>query len=340
MYKTINEQLAKIAVNKSLLKEYSNSSNDRIVYMNDGTEFQIQIFNPYSYTIGVSFSFNEKNGSYSSWNEQLLVVKPGQRVWLERYLNDEAKLLFSTYEVGNSKAAKEAIKANGKLTIKFYKEKEQIKYQPCVATVWNGNVDNNYYNYCGAVQTFDFAPKTYCKQVDAALSLDSCVGSAAKLSCDASTSAATSTFYTSSVASTISNDELSNLRSLSKNISAKPCSKSIETGRIDKGSHSSQKFNTINIDFEYYPFSTEVIQILPTSQKPVTSQDLQKIYCSNCGRKLNTKYKFCPYCGTKVDYCPNNKINKEDYKIEKCPYCGRRVRSTMMECPHCGEILR
>ena len=337
MNKTINEQLAKIAVNKSLLKEYSNSSNERIVYMNDGTEFQIQIFNPYSYTIGVSFSFNEQNGSYSSWNEQLLVVKPGQRVWLERYLNDEAKLLFSTYEVGNSKAVKEAIKANGKLTIKFYKEKEQVKYQP--VTVWYNN--NNYTNYCDTVQTFDFAPKSYCRQVDAALSLDSCVGAAAKLSCDASTSAATSTFYTSSVTSTISNDELSNLRSLSKNISAKPHSKSIETGRIDKGSHSSQKFNTINIDFEYYPFSTEVIQILPTSQKPITSQDLQKVYCSNCGRKLNTKYKYCPYCGAQIDYYPlSYKEATKNYQIEKCPYCGRRVRSTMMECPHCGEILR
>ena len=330
MNKTIQEQLAKIAVNKSLLKEYSNSSNDRIVYMNDGTEFQIQIFNPYSYTIGVSFSFNEKNGSYSSWNEQLLVVKPGQRVWLERYLNDEAKLLFTTYEVGNSKVVKEAIKANGKLTIKFYKEKEQIKYQP--ATVWYNN--NNYMNYCNTVQTFDFAPKSYCSQVDAALSLDSCVGTAsAKLSCDAPTNIASSIQYSS--ASTVTTGSASAPISKTRSMS-----KSIETGRIDKGSHSSQKFNTINIDFEYYPFSTEVIQILPTSQKPITSQDLQKIYCPNCGRKLNTKYKFCPYCGTKVDYCPNNKINKEDYKIEKCPYCGRRVRSTMMECPHCGEILR
>jgi len=332
MNKTIKEQLAKIAVNKSLLKEYSNSSNDRIVYMDDGTEFQIQIFNPYSYTIGISFSFNEQNGSYSSWNEQLLVVKPGQRVWLERYLNDEAKLLFTTYEVGNSKAVKEAIKANGKLTIKFYKEKEQIKYQPCVATVWNGN--NNYYNYCDTVQTFDFAPKTYCNQVDTVLSLDSCVGAAsAKLTCDAPTNASSSIQYSS--ASTVTTGSASAPKPATRSMS-----KSIETGRIDKGSHSSQKFNTINIDFEYYPFSTEVIQILPTSQKPVTSQDLQKIYCPNCGRKLNTKYKFCPYCGTKVDYCPNNKINKEDYKIEKCPYCGRRVRSTMMECPHCGEILR
>ena len=27
--------------------------------------------------------------------------------------------------------------------------------------------------------------------------------------------------------------------------------------------------------------------------------DIKKIYCTNCGRKINTKYKFCPYCGTK-----------------------------------------
>lgn len=82
-----NDKLAKIAVNKSLLKEYSNSSNERIVYMQDGTEFQIQIFNPYSYVIGVSFKFN--NNSESS---QLLVLRPGERVWLDRYLNNESRL--------------------------------------------------------------------------------------------------------------------------------------------------------------------------------------------------------------------------------------------------------
>ena len=90
------------------------------------------------------------------------------------------------------------------------------------------------------------------------------------------------------------------------------------------------------MDFENYPFSTETIHILPMSQKPITSSDLQKLYCPNCGRKLNQKYKFCPYCGAKIKNCPNN----GNYVIEKCPNCGRNVRSTMMECPHCGEILR
>ena len=73
----------------------------------------------------------------------------------------------------------------------------------------------------------------------------------------------------------------------------------IETGRIDKGSYSNQKLEHINIEFENWHFKKEVIKILPSSRKPYTSSDIKKIYCTNCGRKINTKYKFCPYCGTK-----------------------------------------
>ena len=144
------EKLAKLAINKSLLKEYSNSSNERIVYMNDGTEFQIQVFNPYSYVIGVSFEFNNHNKT-----SQLLVLRPGERVWLDRFLDDESKLLFSTYQVGVSKVVQEAIKDNGTLCIKFYKERENkpqvsyIKeYQPCgtIDVYYNNNLSSC--SYC------------------------------------------------------------------------------------------------------------------------------------------------------------------------------------------------
>ena len=73
----------------------------------------------------------------------------------------------------------------------------------------------------------------------------------------------------------------------------------IETGRIENGSYSNQKFETVNNEFENYPFKTEYIKILPKSRKPYTTSDLNKIYCTNCGRKLNSKFKFCPYCGEK-----------------------------------------
>ena len=74
-----------------------------------------------------------------------------------------------------------------------------------------------------------------------------------------------------------------------------------ETGRIEAGSTSNQEFDNVNIDFEYFPFVTEKIKLLPISQKPYTSNDLHKIYCTECGRKLKTNYKFCPYCGSKID---------------------------------------
>jgi hypothetical protein len=74
-----------------------------------------------------------------------------------------------------------------------------------------------------------------------------------------------------------------------------------ETGRIETGSSSKQEFDNVNIDFEYFPFVTEKIKLLPMSQKPFFVTDLQKVYCPECGRKLKTKYKFCPYCGTQVE---------------------------------------
>ena len=273
------EKLAKLAINKSLLKEYSNSSNERIVYMNDGTEFQIQVFNPYSYVIGVSFEFNNHNKT-----SQLLVLRPGERVWLDRFLDDESKLLFSTYQVGVSKVVQEAIKDNGTLCIKFYKERENkprvsyIKeYQPC------GTIDV-YYNNIGNSYCLDDNININCASSTNICSAIDCSLSLINSSINQAPTDSTCTSYSSST--------------LTKSISL-PKSKSIETGRIEKGSHSNQKFENVYKDFEYLPFKTEYIKILPTSQKQINSNDLQKKYCYECGKKLNPKFKFCPSCGAK-----------------------------------------
>ena len=273
------EKLAKLAINKSLLKEYSNSSNERIVYMNDGMEFQIQVFNPYSYVIGVSFEFNNHNKT-----SQLLVLRPGERVWLDRFLDDESKLLFSTYQVGVSKVVQEAIKDNGTLCIKFYKERENkprvsyIKeYQPC------GTIDV-YYNNIGNSYCLDDNININCASSTNICSAIDCSLSLINSSITQTSAASTCTSYSSST--------------LTKS-SPLPKFKSIETGRIEKGSHSNQKFKNVYKDFEYLPFNTEYIKILPTSQKQINSNDLKKKYCYECGKKLNPKFKFCPSCGAK-----------------------------------------
>ena len=314
-----NQNLAKIAINKSLLKEYSNSEYSRIVYMKNNSEFQIQIFNPYTYTIGINITIDNKSLG------QTLVLKPGERIWLERYLNEANKFLFSTYEVnGDSKQVQQAIAKNGEIKLEFFKEREQQVYIKtpitCYGDVWNPNQ---------ILYSKSIEPTSYCNTTIGDRSLGLCDANNATFSIEAS--AATSATYS---AATASLDGLKK-NTTSINTSAKR-SKSIETGRVEKGSYSNQKFQTVNIDFEYWAFKTEIIKILPESQKPIFKNDLIKKYCPNCGIKIKDRFKFCPNCGFKLE----GNVSNGNYTIDKCPNCGRNVRSTMMECPHCGEILR
>ena len=78
-------------------------------------------------------------------------------------------------------------------------------------------------------------------------------------------------------------------------------SKSIETGRIDKGGYSNQKFNNYYGDFNSWYFKKETIKRLPESQKQISSSDLNKKYCYNCGKKIKDTFKFCPNCGAKQE---------------------------------------
>ena len=267
-----NENLAKLAVRKSLLKEYKNFSNERIVYINDNTEFQIEVYNPYNYVIGVSFSFNN---NYQG-NSHLLVVRPGERIWLDRYLDNDSKLLFSTYKVNNTAQNRDAIRDNGNLVIKFFKEDKHD---------WKNNI------YINNIETYDWS---YPKPIDVwynnnplpnyTTSVTNSNVTSANYTCSAASTTDSHSFYASSTP-----------LSCKTNFSDK-----IETGRIEKGSRSNQRLKDVNMDFEFWPFRTETIHILPSSQKPVTSNDLKKKYCVECGRKISPKYKYCPFCGAKI----------------------------------------
>lgn len=289
---TVTNPLAKIAVNKSLLKEYSNSEYARVVYMKNNSEFQIQIFNPYDYTIGADISINGKQMS------NRIIIKPGQRIWLERYIDEPRKFLFSTYEVENSYEAKQAIRNNGLINISFYKEKpytEPIHIYKSEPTWYNYN-ETHLYNSCLDCST------NFCSSITKGLGDIATTATASTYSIDSIQGANTRCMTKKCLDPELSTLELDALYKSSKPINANVKNKSIETGRIEKGSHSNQEFENVFIDFEYCSFALETIQILPESQKPYTDKDLKKVYCVNCGRKLNTKYKFCPYCGYRIVY--------------------------------------
>ena len=267
-----------IAIAKSICKEYSTSSYSRVVYLDNGQEFQIQLFNPHNFTIGAEIFINDEKLS------NRLVLKPGERVWLERYLDVKKKFKFSTYEVeGNNKDVQEAIKDNGNIEVKFYKESRNKEYYPSVIVY-----DNNWLNNKNDNITYP-SPITVFYNISNDLNTGNYCNYTSKTSncC---------TNLNTNYASSISTQDTNYTASISI-----PDEMICETGRIETGSQSTQEFNNVNIDFEYLPFITEKIKLLPISQKPFTANDLHKIYCPECGRKLKTTYKFCPFCGSKID---------------------------------------
>ena len=264
---------AKIALNKSLLKEYTSSKYSRVVYLNDGDEFQIQLFNPEKYIIATKIYIDGEELN------DMLVLRPGERIWLERYLDKARKFKFSTYEIEDSPEAKEAASLNGEVKVEFYRVKTR-RQEPVVlgSTVYHYPYSNIHLGF-GISDNISIAQNVstafYASQTDGALKGD--IGSSITVANDATNSCNTA---------------------FGCSYSAEP---KIETGRTEEGSYSHQKFSYVNYDFESWPFRTDMIQILPLSRKPHTNEELQKRYCSNCGRKLSPKHKYCPYCGTKVE---------------------------------------
>lgn len=286
----------KLAVNKSLLKEYT-KNNNRVVYMEDGQEFQIQLFNPYTYTIGAEITINDERQNAK------VVIRPGERIWLDRYIDVSKKLKVSTYEVDSNDAeVNNAIKYNGRIQVAFYKERQRSEYPALIKTIheepfklpgdninktgtapWPNNGTITWTNtVLGRTDSITAEPAVHAYYCSTDLLGSSAVENAgsfvtsATANCDFSASFGESSFSQTSFSQTVGKKE---------------------TARIDHGSHSNQEFVDVDLDFNFYSFDTETIYIYPMSRKPFTSADANKRYCWNCGKRLSPKFRFCPTCG-------------------------------------------
>jgi hypothetical protein len=263
-----------IAVNKSRIKQYDKSSKTPIYYLQKGQEFQLELFNPTNGTILAKIYLNGNPISQGG-----LVLRPGERIFLDRYIDVSKKFLFDTYEVANTSEVKKAIEDNGDFKVEFYKEQVPNYYSgylninnntDIVGTYYNQNLNDTHYNQN---LTNYSSPNPY------------------DITCSTNTSFSTSSFNSNTT------PEGPNLRGIKKLKSKK----SIETGRVEQGSTSNQKLKTVNKDFEYFPFHTLEYKMLPLSQKINTAEDINvKRYCTNCGSKLGKGDKFCSQCATKV----------------------------------------
>lgn len=264
---------AQICINKSRLKVY-NKDKEPTYYLEKGQEFQIELFNPTSDTVLAKIHLNGKAISQGG-----LILKPGQRVFLERYLDVAKKFMFDTYEVSNTEEVKKAIEDNGDFKVEFYKESNPVYLYNSSVTTYN---TNNPYTLTGTYNTTPLYNGT--------LNL---------------TGGITSTYSTNGLGlvncsntNTYTNDSFVNT-SDTPNVK-KSLKRSIETGRVEAGSNSNQTFEYVNKSFDYYAFHKLEYKLLPVSQKINTAEDINvKRYCTNCGAKQKPEFKFCPSCGKK-----------------------------------------
>ena len=240
------------------VKQYGNT-----IYIKNGDEFEIELFNPTTNKVLAKISLNGKNLGSG------IVLRPGERVFLERYFDEAKKFLFETYEVnGADPNAKEAIKMNGIVDVEFYNQ-----YSSSGITWISGYV---------------YQPHIYTNPV---------------------VNPSPSYFYTSTAPSTISSTQIGGTYTCSCNnvneakayVDAAPIQDfaPLETGRVEKGSNSDQSFSYDSTTFNtYYSWKT-TWTILPESQRVFTKEDLN-VYCVGCGKKRRKiSDAFCSKCGSK-----------------------------------------
>ena len=271
---------AYITKDRKRLKQFGQT-----VYLNNGDEFQLELFNPSSTTVLAKIKLD---GSYISGGG--IVLKPGQRVFLERYLDDARKFKFETYEVdGTSNEVLDAIAGNGDVVIDFFDEYKQ--------PVWNNNITYGG-SFGGPIHTYSTNPFT--------VNGGSPTFTTTSVNYS-STNTAGINLNTTSVSNTFAGPNIRSKRGIlkSKGNSRSEVTMdmlsmdSIETGRVEKGGSSDQSFKNVDKTFNHYICATSIWKILPISQKVFEKQDL-KVYCTNCGKKRKKDSdKFCSSCGNK-----------------------------------------
>ena len=258
-----------ITKSKQRLKQHIDT-----VYLNNCDEFEVELFNPTQNKVLSKIEINGKSIGNG------IVLRPGERVFLERYLDEAKKFLFETYVVnGNNKEVKNAITNNGDITVKFFDEivlYTKTSYnQPFWGDLTNTfryseiNTTNNPYDIRFGTST-NFVGMTTNGPV----------------------------FNSSMINRTLSSDKdfVYSTKSLK---SLKSEKRDVETGRVEKGSKSDQSFTYDNSSFNSFPSHTNWWKIKPVSQQILEKEDL-KVFCTGCGSKRKKdSHKFCPKCGTK-----------------------------------------
>jgi len=252
---TMLQPEAFVTVKKNRLKLYENKNH----YLKSKTNFEIELFNPTNESVLAKIWLNDKLMSASG-----IIIKAGQRVYLERFLDTPEKFQFNVFEVDDVKETKAAREKNGLVKVSFFS-----KIMPNLLL-------------CGGTASTTLYPNT--------LTYTSTTSNPYNITAGVtSTQTVNSAFYSNSV-NTFAGP----------NVRSKVITDSVETGRVGKGGKSKQEFKQEGGKYSDYSFSNWEFQLLPESAKPVETSEIRN-YCNECGIRIRkSSWKFCPNCGAEL----------------------------------------
>jgi hypothetical protein len=279
-----------VAIKRNRQKIYDGKgSTPSKIYLKDGQEFEIELYNPTPSRYLVKFKIN---GKYQS--DRGLILNPGQRYFLDRFIDEDRKLAFQTYEVENTKTNQKATEKNGLLEVEFFSEVEVKLNTPGSWTVYNpptywynkyNSGTPNYHLYSGTLNNTGSSNLvgTLTTSGSTTTTINAASGNLSNYNFTF-TSNGDNAFYSSV--------------GMESNVKSATLDSSFETGRVERGDKSDQKFQNGYGDFYAWAAYTSEVQIIPLSQKPVETQEIRS-YCTGCGSRMKkTTWKFCPNCGT------------------------------------------
>lgn len=300
---------------------------DNKVYLKDGQNFEIELFNPLKESVLSEIKVNGKSVSSTG-----LVLRPGERFYLDCFIDDKKKFVFKTYMVENTNEVKEAISNNGLIEIFFYKEETlsinnwKDRFLPAI--------EKHYHHYYPWYRPYPYYPWTYdgyeywyynpsttvslgnlttcTTNTNIFNSLSSTVSYSKNITQGSAAISGSSTYndgsgsFNSSISNVsytsgaYSNNLLTN-RFPSKDSFQSKVNDSVVTGRVEKGESSSQKFEEINMQFDKLHISSVIYQLLPESQKPVETKEIKNPIESNAIVDLIKKLKDLHNSGILTD---------------------------------------
>lgn len=222
------------------------------VYLTDSEEFEIELFNPLTECVLADIKLNGQSISKTG-----LVLKPGQRFYLDCFIDDKKKFVFNTYEVDGTLESISAISNNGKLEVYFYKES--------VVSI------NNWMGRFNTVIIERYYP-TYPYWTTTPYYGTGTIGTT---TCNNNITYGTNVTLTGSSTSTGTYNLGDNLMNQLNSTSNIQIGGSLETGRVEKGNNSKQQFKEIDMEFDKYHISSTILELLPESRKPVELKNVK-----------------------------------------------------------------